>query len=71
MQRIEEIETGAGLADIEVISSILRTQDLYLNILKTASKEILWIFPSTNAFLRQDSMGAIPLAMQGSTGTKR
>jgi signal transduction histidine kinase len=64
VQRIEEIETGAGLADIEVISSTLRAQDLYLNILKTASKEILLIFPSTNAFLRQDSMGAIPLAMQ-------
>jgi hypothetical protein len=64
VQRIEEIETGAGLADIEVISSILRAQDLYLNILKTASKEILLIFPSTNAFLRQDRMGAIPLAMQ-------
>jgi two-component system, OmpR family, sensor histidine kinase VicK len=35
-----------------------------LDIVKAASKEILWIFPTTNAFLRQDKMGAIPLAIQ-------
>src|SRR5207253_6386498 len=39
-------------------------QDLYLDIVKSATEELLWIFPTTNAFVRQDKMGAIPLAIQ-------
>jgi two-component system, OmpR family, sensor histidine kinase VicK len=35
-----------------------------LDIVKTASEEILWIFPTTNAFIRQDKIGAIQLAKQ-------
>jgi signal transduction histidine kinase len=52
------------LADIEVIPSSARTQDLYLDIVKAASEEILWIFPTTSAFIRQDKIGAIQLAKQ-------
>jgi signal transduction histidine kinase len=63
-QRIKDIEAGVHLADIEVIPSSAKAQELYLDIVKAASKEILWIFPTTNAFLRQDKMGAIPLAVQ-------
>jgi two-component system, OmpR family, sensor histidine kinase VicK len=62
--RIKEIETGVDLSDIEVIPSSARAQDLYLDIVKSASEEILWIFPTTSAFLIQDEMGAIPLATQ-------
>lgn len=47
------------LADVQVISSSLRAQDKYLNIVRVASEEILWIFPTTNAFLRQVKLGAI------------
>jgi signal transduction histidine kinase len=65
-ERIRDIEAGVDLADIEVISSSLRSQELYQNIIKLSSKEILWIFPTTSAFLRQDKMGAIPLAVQAS-----
>ena len=63
-ERIKDIEIGVDLSDIEVIPSSAKAQDLYLDIVKAASKEILWIFPTTNAFLRQDKMGAIPLAIQ-------
>jgi uncharacterized protein with von Willebrand factor type A (vWA) domain len=59
-----DIEARVDLADIEIISSSLRAQDRYLDIVKTASEEILWIFPTVNAFLRQDKMGAIPLAVR-------
>ena len=62
--RIRDIEQGVDLADIEVIPSSARAQDLYRNIVKSAAEEILWIFPTTNAFTRQDKMGAIPLAIQ-------
>ena len=62
--RIRDIEQGVDLADIEVIPSSARAQDLYRNIVKSAAEEILWIFPTANAFTRQDKMGAIPLAIQ-------
>ena len=64
IERIRDIEAGVDLADVQVIANSLRAQDRYIEIVKSASKEILWIFPTTSAFLRQDKMGAIPLAMQ-------
>jgi len=63
-ERMKDIETGVDLADIEVIPSSARAQVVYLDIVKSASEEILWIFPTTNAFVRQDKIGAIPLAVQ-------
>jgi signal transduction histidine kinase/phosphatidylserine/phosphatidylglycerophosphate/cardiolipin synthase-like enzyme len=63
-ERIKDIESGIDLADIEVIPSSARTQEIYLDIVKSATEEILWIFPTTNALLRQDKMGAIPSAIQ-------
>jgi two-component system, OmpR family, sensor histidine kinase VicK len=62
--RIRDIEQGVDLADIEVIPSSARAQDLYRNIVKSAAEEILWIFPTANAFVRQDKIDAIPLAIQ-------
>jgi len=62
--RIRDIEEGAELADVEVIQSSDRARDLYLNSLKSASEEILLIFPSTNAVLRQEKIGAIQLAKE-------
>jgi two-component system sensor histidine kinase VicK len=62
--RIREIEEGVDLADIEVIPSSKRAQEMYLNIVRLAAKEILWIFPTTNAFIRQDTIGAIQLAKE-------
>ena len=62
--RIRDIETRADLADIEVIPSSTRTQEIYSNIVKSAAEEILWIFPTTNAFIRQEKTGDIQLAKQ-------
>ncbi|HJT46767.1 MAG TPA: HAMP domain-containing sensor histidine kinase, partial [Nitrososphaeraceae archaeon] len=63
-ERIKNIEEGVDLEDIEVISSSSRAQEKYIDVVKSASKEILWIFPTANAFLRQEKMGAIALAIQ-------
>jgi signal transduction histidine kinase/ActR/RegA family two-component response regulator len=41
-----------------------------LDIVKAAKEEILWIFPTTNAFIRQDKIGAIPLAIQAARERK-
>ena len=62
--RIRDIEAGVDLADIEVIPSSTRAQEIYSNLVKSAAEEILWIFPTTNAFIRQDKIGVIKLAKQ-------
>jgi two-component system, OmpR family, sensor histidine kinase VicK len=64
LERIKDIEQGVDLADIEVIPSSTRALEMYLNTVKSATEEILWIFPTTNAFIRQDKIGAIQLAKQ-------
>jgi two-component system, OmpR family, sensor histidine kinase VicK len=62
VDRIKDIEQGLDLTHIEVIPSSGKAQEIYLNAVKEATAEILWIFPTTNAFTRQDKIGAIPLA---------
>ena len=62
IDRIADIEVGVDLADIEVIPSSARAQDLYLDVVKASSNEILCIFPTINAFIRQEKIGAIQLA---------
>jgi hypothetical protein len=52
IERIKDIEAGVDFADIEVISSSLKAQDRYIDIVKSASKEVLWMFPTANAFTR-------------------
>jgi signal transduction histidine kinase len=63
-ERIKDIQAGIDLEQIEVIPSSARAQEKYLNIVGSAQEEILWIFPTTNALIRQDKIGAIPLAKQ-------
>jgi two-component system, OmpR family, sensor histidine kinase VicK len=61
-ERIAHIEEGTDLADIEVISSAARARQIYLDALKKAQKKIMILFPTTNAFLRQNKIGVIQLA---------
>jgi two-component system, OmpR family, sensor histidine kinase VicK len=68
--RIRDIEQGIDLADIEVIPSSARVQEVYLDIVKSASQEILWIFPTISAFIRQDKIGAIQLAKEAAEEKK-
>ena len=68
--RIADIEEGTDLADIEVIPRAAKARELYLDALKKSQKDIIIFFPTTNAFLRQNGMGAVRLAKRGS-GTKR
>jgi two-component system, OmpR family, sensor histidine kinase VicK len=69
LERIKDIEAGVDLADIEVIPSSTRTQEIYLDIVKSASVEILWIFPTVNAFIRQEKIGAVQLAEEAAKQT--
>ncbi|MGC2575512.1 MAG: ATP-binding protein, partial [Candidatus Nitrosopolaris sp.] len=62
--RITDIEEGVDLAEIEVIPRPARTRLLYLKLVKNAKEEILFIFPTSSAFIRQEKMGAISLAVE-------
>jgi signal transduction histidine kinase len=57
--RIRDIEAGAEWADVEVIPMSSRAKALYVNLVKKAEKEIIIMFPTTNAFIRQKNMGVI------------
>jgi two-component system sensor histidine kinase VicK len=52
------------VSDIEVIPSSKRAQEIYSNLVKSAAEEILWIFHTTYAFIRQDTIGDIQLAKE-------
>ena len=47
-----------------------KAQKLYLKILKSASKEILLIFPTTNALVRHEKIGVIQLLKESAKGQK-
>ena len=63
MDRINDIKEGVDLSDIEVIPRSARCRLLYLELVKNAQKEILIIFPTSDAFIRQEKMGVISLAI--------
>ena len=58
-QRIKEIEEGLESDVIEIIRNSSRAKKLYLNLVNNAKKEIMIIFPTVNAFKRQDKLGVI------------
>ena len=62
VQRIRDLEEGTDLTDIEVFQSSSRAREEYLNLVKDATKEILFVFPTSRAFYRQHRIGAIDLA---------
>jgi two-component system sensor histidine kinase VicK len=64
VQRIRDIEDGVDLAEIEVIPRSSRARIVYLELVRNATEEILFIFPTSSAFIRQDKIGAIPLGIE-------
>jgi signal transduction histidine kinase len=57
--RIRDIEVGVEWANVEVIPMSSKARDLYLNLVKKAQEEIILMFPTTSAFIRQKNMGVI------------
>src|SRR5207249_4161307 len=64
LERTKDIEMGIDLPDIEVIQNSSLARQLYLDIVKSATQEIMLIFPSVNAFLRQEKLGVIKLMIR-------
>ena len=69
-RKIKEIESEDDivLGITQVIDSPLRTQELFLNLIKSANYEILLIMPTVNAFLREHAIGAIQLLKESAYG---
>ncbi|MFZ0514167.1 MAG: hypothetical protein WAM14_21355 [Candidatus Nitrosopolaris sp.] len=42
------------MTDIEVIPKASRARELYFQLLKDATEEVLLLFPTVNAFIRQE-----------------
>jgi two-component system sensor histidine kinase VicK len=68
--RMASVEEGVEMPDIEVIPNACIARDFYLNAVKNAHEEIMIMFPTTNAFLRQYKMGAAQLAKESAQQRK-
>ena len=64
VERIKDIEEPIGAGETEIIYRPLKTQELFINLIKYAKKEILIIFPTVNAFYREVGIGIIQLLRQ-------
>jgi two-component system, OmpR family, sensor histidine kinase VicK len=56
-QRITEIEEGVNRSAIEVVPNSNRAREMYLKLMRNAEREIILMFPTTNAFERQERLG--------------
>ena len=59
-----EIEEDIDFGKTDLIQSPQKIIDLFLKMIKSAKHEILLIIPTTNAFLREERIGAIELLRQ-------
>ncbi|MDE1842759.1 MAG: HAMP domain-containing histidine kinase [Thaumarchaeota archaeon] len=53
-KRVADIERGGTAEDIEIIYNSSQTREIYTQLLLSAQKEIKIIYPTVNAFLRQN-----------------
>jgi two-component system, OmpR family, sensor histidine kinase VicK len=65
--RIRELEEGIDPVKTDLIQNPQKTLELFLNLIKSAQREILLIIPTVNAFLREERIGAIKLLKQAAT----
>src|SRR6187200_2191720 len=70
-QKIKEIEEGVILGKTEVIQSPKDIQQLFINMVKSAKREVLLVLPTVNAFYREERIGIIELLKKASEGDHR
>jgi two-component system, OmpR family, sensor histidine kinase VicK len=56
-----EIQHGASLGITEIIDNPARTQELFIDLIKTAKSEVLLMLPTINSFMRENRIGVIQL----------
>jgi signal transduction histidine kinase len=67
MDVIEDIERGLDTERVDVISRSTNAENTYLDLLRSANKEIMLMLPTTNAFIRQHKIGAIDSIIDASS----
>jgi signal transduction histidine kinase len=68
-RKIKELENegSVSIGITEIIDHSLKTQELFINLIKSAESELLLILPTVNAFMREYRIGAIQLLKELST----
>jgi two-component system sensor histidine kinase VicK len=68
-RKIKEIESEGGVSFgiTEIIDHPLKTQELFINLIKSAKFEVLLVLPTVNAFMREYRIGAIQILEELST----
>jgi two-component system, OmpR family, sensor histidine kinase VicK len=62
-RRISEIEEGIELEETHIIQDPHTIQRLFLDLVRSATHEVLLILPTINAFLREHRIGVVRLLM--------
>lgn len=62
--RIMEIEEGTDPVNIEVIQDPILSREVFKQLVVSADKEILLIFPTVHAFARHEKLGTIQLIVE-------
>ena len=70
-RKIIEIEGDVSFGITEIIDHPSYSQELFINLIKSAKSEILLILPTVNAFMRKYRIGAIHMLRELSTDTLR
>jgi two-component system, OmpR family, sensor histidine kinase VicK len=66
-RRITEIQSNISLGVTEIIDNQSRTQDLFIDLIKSAKSEVLLMLPTVNSFMRENRIGVIRLIKELST----
>ncbi|MGA9152440.1 MAG: HAMP domain-containing sensor histidine kinase, partial [Candidatus Nitrosopolaris sp.] len=66
-RKILEIQYGASLGITEIIDNPSKTQELFIDLIKTAKSEVLLMLPTVNSFMREYRIGVIQLLEELST----
>ena len=68
-RKIKEIESEGSFSFgiTEIIDHPLKTQELFINLIKSAKFEVLLVLPTVNAFMREYRIGAIQILEELST----
>lgn len=57
--KMSEIEQGLDPVFLDVIQNPKQAKELYIDLLKNATEDVMIIFPTPNAFIRQEKIGVI------------
>jgi two-component system, OmpR family, sensor histidine kinase VicK len=66
-RRTTEIQNDVSLGITEIIDNPSKTQELFIDLIKTAKSEVLLMLPTVNSFMREYRIGVIQLLDELST----